>query len=216
MEEKDPGHINPSIPEALDPDIGNGALWQTDKHQFILRSADPAKKMDELLLDESTRESIINKWNGKEDDKPIDQPALFGTETPALEEIEKELPEPKPKEKQVLSRNKIKKESRVEWEEENESGPSEPDSTQKISSHGISQNKEEPLPTESKPIGKVGKRVRKVIKNVQPKQDQTLTPENTKVSTSSMDSNLSPFTFWLKSLKGSEYVHPYEDDYALD
>lgn len=27
---------------------------------------------------------------------------------------------------------------------------------------------------------------------------------------------LSPFTNWLKRLKGSEYVHPYDDDFALE
>ena len=172
--------------------------------------------MDDFLIDDSTRESVLNKWNGKKDDKLIDQPAFPDTETPASEEIEKDQPEIKPKEKPPVSRNKIKKDSRIEWDEENHLILSEKDATPNISSPGKAQNEEEPLPEESKPIGKVGKRVRKVIKNVQPKQDQDFTPEKIKVITSSMDSNLSPYTLWLKSLKGSEYVHPYEDDYGLD
>jgi hypothetical protein len=30
------------------------------------------------------------------------------------------------------------------------------------------------------------------------------------------ESSLSPFTVWVKGLLGSEYVHPYEADYAIE
>ena len=69
MEEKDPKRKSrPGIPEALDPSIGNGASWESDDHYFILKSVDPLQHLDELLLDESTRQLIIEKWNHQNGD----------------------------------------------------------------------------------------------------------------------------------------------------
>jgi hypothetical protein len=30
------------------------------------------------------------------------------------------------------------------------------------------------------------------------------------------ESSLTPFTQWLKNLRGSDYVHPYDDDFAVE
>lgn len=53
-----------------------------------------------------------------------------------------------------------------------------------------------------------GKRVKKVLKRIK--------DEESKDSSRDKQAGLSPFTAWLKGLRGSEYVHPYEDDYGLN
>jgi len=218
MEEKDPDHTpRPGVAEALDPAIGNGALWETDPHHFILRSIDPLIKLDGFLVDESTHQLIINQWNGYGEIVHDEKPLLPQTDSPSLREEDEKAPEkPKRKEKQTLSRHKIKKHKRNELEEENQDLNIEPDTTPSSSPPDIAKPKESPVKDPSKSIGKVGKRVRKVIKTVHEERDEDFIPENLGKGAASMDGNLSPFTQWLKSLRGSEYVHPYEDDYGLD
>ena len=41
----------PGLPEALNPEIGNGALWEEDPHFFNLRSPDPSKSIENFLFD---------------------------------------------------------------------------------------------------------------------------------------------------------------------
>lgn len=60
---------------------------------------------------------------------------------------------------------------------------------------------------------KPGKRIRKVADKA--KKDEARKKEERIKSRQLKESSLSDFTSWLKGLTGSEYVHPYEDDYAI-
>lgn len=61
---------------------------------------------------------------------------------------------------------------------------------------------------------KVGKRVKKVARNEADKVAKADKDIRSRFSTS-RDEQLTPFTRWLKGLKGSDYVHPYDDDFAF-
>lgn len=60
---------------------------------------------------------------------------------------------------------------------------------------------------------KAGKLIRKAAKSVKKQEESKLQPGYQEFTSS--ETTLSPYTKWLKSLAGSEYVHPYEDDFAL-
>lgn len=71
-----------------------------------------------------------------------------------------------------------------------------------------------PAVAPKKSKSKVGKRVKKVARKEAEKVEQVDREIRTRFSTS-RDEQLTPFTRWLKGLKGSEYVHPYDDDFAF-
>jgi len=62
---------------------------------------------------------------------------------------------------------------------------------------------------------KFSKRIKKVAEKVK-KEEKSSRAEKAASGMSSEETSLSPFTNWLKGLRGSEYVHPYHDDYALN
>jgi len=216
MEEKDQEHIaRPGIPEALDPALGNGALWETDPQLLHLRLADPLKKLDNLLLDEDTKQKIIRQWNGLDQDIPLESPALETPEDNTLNAGDPaEITEPKTK--PVISRNKIKKTMEIEWAEDELPPETESEDPNSPLPEEIIETREsipEEIPT---PPAKAGKRVRKVVKKARDEAEQIREKEETRPDPSSEDLQLSPYTRWLKGLRGSEYIHPYEDDYGLD
>lgn len=212
MEEKDPDHIaRPGVPEALDPALGNGSLWVTDPHDFHLKTVDPLRQLDRLLLDDLTKQKIINHWNGTNE--------LDADENSSVAIPENNHPESLDDEglKQIIARNNVENTMEVEWAEDEIAPEAE-------SEEPPSPGPEE-VPDTSEPEGeaqadpqpdKVGKRVRKLVKKA---QDELLAnaevdpPDREKVSE---DVSLSPYTRWLKGLRGSEYVHPYDDDFGLD
>ena len=61
---------------------------------------------------------------------------------------------------------------------------------------------------EKKKPPKAGKLVRKAAKAEKEKMENSEKPQ--------AEEGLSPFTQWLRGLKSSEYVHPYDDDFALN
>lgn len=213
QEENNKPFIRPGIADALDPDIGNGALWETDPHLSLLRSPDPQKKMDSLLLDESTSQLIVNTWNNPEEDVTIENSDLPQTMNTSLSiEPENEIA-PFAIEKKIFPiLEKIKEDHRIRSAEENQEIKAEPESGP-FPVHSIKEKLKESKP---KKIGKVGKRVRKVIETAKKVQETGSTQVQQEKSIGPMDVHLSPFTQWLKNLRGSEYVHPYEDDYGLD
>jgi hypothetical protein len=76
---------------------------------------------------------------------------------------------------------------------------------------------EEIVPAPLKPVKekvKASKRVRKVAQKEEEKAAKNNRLQREQFAPSS-DETLTPFTQWLKGLKGSEYVHPYEDDFAF-
>lgn len=61
---------------------------------------------------------------------------------------------------------------------------------------------------------KFSKRIKKVAEKVE-KEEKSHRVEKSVQGMTSEETSLSPFTNWLKGLRGSEYIHPYHDDYAL-
>lgn len=104
----------------------------------------------------------------------------------------------------------------VEWAEDTLTPENE--SVDQLSSPSVDyiEPKEEIRETTSNSTGKVGKRVRKVVKKAKAEAILNTAANEAKVESGSGDEPLSPYTRWLKGLRGSEYVHPYDDDYALE
>ncbi len=213
MEETTPDHIpKPGVPEALDPAIGNGALWESDPHSYMLKSVDPRIKLDGFLVDENTHQAIIDKWNGIEPLKLDELPEILQQEDPVLhkeEEVpvkskskEKNIPTTKVKESEPIARGKENEEPKPKLEQK----PTLADLA------GINSPESDP---QAKSIGKVGKRVRKVVKKASEEKARDTVADKAVGERAPAGEDLSPFTQWLKGLKGSEYVHPYEDDYGL-
>lgn len=180
MEEKKPDRsLPPGIPEALHPEIGNGAAWESNAHHFLLKTPDPSRMLTEYL---SEHPDLSNK---------------------------EDLPEYT----QAMDRTREAKVVENEESVENESASEE----QEVPTHqkDIRQESfemEKAKMEDAKPI-KAGKRVRKAAKLAQEQEETQIQSEKEEIMTSEW--TLSPYTRWLKNLSGSEYVHPYDDDFAL-
>ncbi len=210
-----PEPIKPGLPEAVNPAIGNGALWETGPHQKILRSVDNTTILDFYLLDQAARESIVLNWEAQltpslTQDKPDSmQPIIPLSARGSGMDAEK----PKRPEKKIVASAKAKT-SLPDWLENDESNlvlkkdPNNPE----ISDHPDPSQEMENSP--SPPSRVEGKRVRKAVKKAKKAAKLSLN-ETEAPKANTAESHLSPYTKWLKSLRGSEYVHPYEDDYGL-
>ena len=172
--------IKPGLEEALHPEIGNGAAWTADDHNFSLSTTDPLKAMDDQFIDEASKLKTLEEWNSQ-----------FGseekTETVSPKKNERIKPQTAP-------------DPQIEAEEEEE-----------IFGH-VESKKE--MKKKEKEALKFIKRIKKVAEKVKKEQKESRTGKTT-THMGGEESNLSPFTHWLKGLKGSEYVHPYHDDFAL-
>ncbi|MBK9981526.1 MAG: hypothetical protein IPP15_03720 [Saprospiraceae bacterium] len=212
MEEKNPDHIaRPGVPEALDPALGNASLWETNPHDFNLKAVDPLHQMDNLLLDDATKQKIINQWNGSNEKDADENTSLSLRENNNPESLYDEGPN------QIIARTNVENTMEVEWAEdeivpeaESEVPPTPipEDIHDTIEPEGEAKTNPQP--------GKVGKRVRKLVKKAYDEALAVPDPDQQDLETGSSDESLSPYTRWLKGLKGSEYVHPYDDDYGLD
>lgn len=212
MEQNHSDQKKPGLPEAIHPEIGNGALWESDPHFVNLRSVEPLNDLDKYLLDEREKDAILQSWNSAFQ-SPI-------TSLPASEESmvnpSEEMPDPltaheksKPKEKKILASARDKGQ-KPEWFEAMEGDlilKEDPNKPEEILAEQIADQEEIPVPE--------GKRVRKAAKKAQ-KEQKTRAKERLNPAPRPEEASLSPFTRWLKGLRGSEYVHPYEDDYALE
>jgi len=216
MEEKDPDHIiRPGVPEALDPSIGNGAIWESDPHDFNLKSVDPASSLDGLLIDEETRQQIIRQWNGQDVGSRVESSPIPIEDVLLTEKSEKAPEILESKAKPSASPSKPRKTKEIDWEMEHQQQEGEFEDPASSGLPPIFEPKESQEVPQPKSIGKVGKRVRKVVKKEKEKQDKIVKSETPEPEAGSMDNQLSPFTKWLKGLSGSDYVHPYEDDYGI-
>ena len=175
MKESKKNWIKPGLEEALHPEIGNGAAWIGDEHNFSLSTPDPLKALDDQFIDEASKLKTLEEWN-----------APFGNE---------EKPEPVSPKKAERIKSQIEPGDDIEEEEE------------------IFESKKERKKKE-KAENKFSKRIKKVAEKVQKDQQESRSGK-TSTHMGGEESNLSPFTHWLKGLKGSEYIHPYHDDYAL-
>lgn len=219
MKEKDQYRTRQgSLPEAIHPEIGNGAAWEADPHFLNLRKVDPSAALDHKLIDDVQRDEIIRQWNSD----------VF---PPTADEISTESPEERlPELTEEVTREKVRKERKIlasardkgqkpDWFEsiedelvlkEDPNKPSEPAVIHEVSKEEHRETQEE----ESHPVPE-GKRMLKAVKKAQKKHKSGKRESGIPDQAQADGSGLSPYTKWLKSLRGSEYVHPYEDDYAL-
>ena len=105
-----------------------------------------------------------------------------------------------------------------------------PSGTGEVPPPGVAGAAPEPAPPPAKARKKVkaGKRVRKALKALEaveseenekdtmPEEKPTTPKPLTGQSVESVDGGLSPFLSWLRTLPGSEYVHPYEEEAMSD
>jgi len=179
MEEQEKKNwIKPELEEALHPEIGNGAAWTADDHNFSLSTPDPLKALDDQFMDDASRLKTLDAWN-----------AQFNVEE-KTETISPQKP--------------------VEVKSQTESSPGTEDD-EEIFGHVESKKERK---KKEKAENKFSKRIKKVAEKVKKEQNENRTGK-TSTHMGGEESNLSPFTHWLKGLKGSEYIHPYHDDFAL-
>ena len=175
----------PLLPEALFPSIGNGLLWEDGAQEKVLRNIDPTISLDDHILDDKTRSSIVTKWiHGK--NKEEETPDTKGKKIPVVRKTEDVKPD---------------------WLEDMEKDLGEAE----VADSPVMESREEVKNQEE--IQPEGKRVKKALKTAQKaakakEAGKSIGPEKA--------SSLSPYTAWLKSLRGSEYVHPFDDDFALE
>lgn len=181
----------PGIPEALHPELGNGSLLARDRHTFLLRSPDPLKSLDSLLFEE------------------VAEPAKLVTSKPLTEDLAAEAEPAKPS-------RKPKTPARRKTPEPGDTPTGSPEPTEPLPAPVISKAKPAAEKAKAKPP-KPGKRLRKAAKAVQQqeKKEKAPSPDTKPAESKSADIPLSPFTQWLKGLSGSDYVHPYDDDFAI-
>ena len=210
MQEKDnKAPIQPGLPEALHPEIGNGTLWEADPHLINLRSVDPLLSIDQHLLDENDKSSLINEWDS--DGRPLTEPAKAAMDVKAeASQVQGEPPEGHAKKRgKKLKASPKNKSVMPEWlagAEDDLVLKEDPNNQERVENTEV----EEELPALPE-----GKRVRKAVRKAE-KALKAKRQEPVKENLKPKEADLSPYTKWLKSLKGSEYVHPFDDDYALD
>ena len=230
MEQKDPEYKRkPGLPESIHPDIGNGSLWETDPHLLNLRTVEPGNELDQFLLEESQREAILRQWKAQFLNDPATDEYIDESQS-LIQSLQPE--KQKPKEKKVLTSTRDKG-PKPEWFEAIEGDlilkedPNKPiaddadttdlaDVVDTADATDTSDTSEVIDTTEGAEIPvPEGKRVRKAAKKAQ-KEQKAKKRKHSAPPIHSEEASLSPFTRWLKGLKGSEYVHPYEDDYGLE
>lgn len=196
----------PGLPEAIHPEIGNGVSWEERLHEQLLRNPDPSKQLDSsLILDHlQLRENLVpDEISGTEETKPEPSlPASIKIEDPyhnLIHEIYEDVShEPLAADSKQDIKAKKKAKSKKEGKAKLEDNP---DLLKDI-------QEEEKSP-------QAGKLVRKAAKSVKRQEKEQIKALETKSTPPELELELSPFTRWLKGFAGSDYVHPYEDDFAL-
>ena len=269
MDEKETKHnIKPGIPEALHPEIGNGASFATHKHDFTLLSPDLTKALEDLLPEhkslttEASAQEVQRIVHSTQETAPAESKS---TETESAKDITPKdqsapLSAEKPKAKKVSKTGERKSvKAATEASSSKPAGISKPkkvrkektDQTKDVSEPAPPQLSQEP---EIKNAPKPGKRILKAAKAVKKQQEakkvaakktvakktpakktvdkkvqakkasarkvETTAPAAKKVIIQKGPArekfSLTPFTQWLKELGGADYVHPYDDDFALN
>ncbi len=214
MVEKDTGSTRKAgLEESLHPEIGNGSAWEVNPHFSSLRNVDMAKALETLL------------YNPGELQKLVDKKVQIAEET-AIEEVASlkkngKKDKPKNKKKDKKSKSPVSpddldgdKEAFLEVVTVEGEGEEEGKGKGEFNHHvELDLPKPEVIQPEEK-LPAEGKRMKKMIQAAE--EENVRQPVTLPQSESSTETTLSPFTYWLKSLRGSEYVHPYNDDYALD
>lgn len=207
MQEEQEHTLNqqPGLPEALFPGIGNGAGWELDPHNRSLRIIDPGQSFNDRLLDESDRSRALEYWQNplKSDLGDI---GSFPLEESLAAPVKAHVPREPVRVIEKIVTSSREKTAKPDWFEEMDE-----DLVLKEDPNKYAEQQTAPSPEELPAPKPEGKRVRKAVK-----QAKKEAKKRKIVSQVRNSEELSPFTKWLKGLKGSEYVHPYEDDYALE
>lgn len=197
----------PGFHEAISPVIGNGAFWESNHHDQNLRAVDPSITLDEYLIDNATIEKITASWNqqlrtGIKDIKaePVDN--LIKEDASDI------MPDlPKKAERRIVASTKPK-DPLPDWLRGDED---EILSDKPVEDNSPAESEEEIVPAPF--VKPEGKRVRKAVKKIQ--KEKKVIPSHESRKAEPDDQELSPFTRWLKTLRGSEYIHPHDDDFGL-
>lgn len=194
----------PGLPEAIHPEIGNGAAWEELTHEQLLRNPDPSKQLDHLLILDHLRlqEGLqpVDIVEAEETKPEPSIPASNKIEDPyhnLIQEIyEGDTDEQLITDSKQVTKDKKKGKSKKNGKPKQEESPDLLKDTQE----------EEKSPPADKLLRKAAKSVKRQEKEqIKAREAQLLPPEF----------ELSPFTRWLKGFAGSDYVHPYEDDFAF-
>ncbi len=213
MENKVPKRIppKPGIAEAIHPEIGNGVSWETDQHNYLLRSPDPGKDLDLKLLDSETNLAITPD---SEEIEVVTERADYVSARIQIKEpialTGDGIPE-RPDEsfiKEVDSTSPIATKGKEKSDRKKKTKTQDSDQTDGKGTVFNSEAEEDRPKTP-----KAGKLVRKAAKSIRRQEEN----ENKAIASdlTLTESTLSPYTQWLKGLRGSEYVHPYDDDFAF-
>jgi hypothetical protein len=216
MEEKKPKHTPaPGIPEALHPQIGNGAAWEKEMHEFLLRNPDASKQLEwrlhqDGILPNPTASPLLSETNVHIAESKTVDPSHLESITTGQSEIETI----------AFENHSVEAgDSSID-----ESSSSAPDQTEKVKSKskkkaaraeksGQDSDSQIEDPKTEKPQ-KAGKLIKKAAKTVKRQDAEKSLPESSEIILREI--TLSPYTNWLKNLAGSEYVHPYDEDYAFN
>ena len=217
MENKTPEHTpsKPGIAEAIHPEIGNGVSWESNRHHFLLRSPDPTKALDDLLDISEVQPVIIDPISSEQEKElPLiaaDQDAPESEAQEVIAEIRTgsghaETDET-PFEDENLSPVEVKKEkgkpARKKKDKNKEAEATAESETLETLAGDNDQSK----------LPKAGKLIRKAAKSARRKEEEDKKSATPIIALT--ESTLSPYTQWLKGLRGSDYVHPYDDDFAF-
>ena len=207
MEEPKSNHKPvPGIAEALNPEIGNGAALENEKHAFILRLPDPSIQLSEYLKQSKEElEEISNQERVSEEVNSIQTPNRKKLTTQISEEQAEDVDLSQPAAEHIPDQVIDSPPAKGSKKKKNGKSGKDVESDQlKI---------DEPSAEVGKPP-KAGKLVRKVAKSAKKQAERQKTQEIPIIE--APQPTLSPFTSWLKNLTGSDYVHPYEDDFAVE
>ena len=201
----------PGIAEAIHPGIGNGVSWETDPHPFLLRSPDPTKELDKLLLDNETNLNIISESDTS--DVEITLADHITSEINPAEDLSKSkegIP-PGPDESSLNDEYLIPPDlKREKWKTGRKIKANSQDGDKTAESELTEYHAAPDNPPKAPKAGKLVRKAAKSVRKQEEKEIKEAVPELTLT-----ESTLSPYTQWLKGLKGSEYVHPYDDDFAF-
>ena len=213
MENKVPDHIppKPGIAEAIHPEIGNGVSWETDLHPYILRSPDPTKVLENLLNDAETKSIIpASQYQPEailiESDYDSSEIITTGKLEVIEEDVRTETDDTYFQDENFVSPTPKKEKIKRDPRKKSKNPDTDPPSGEESPGQEEAGDNQPKTPKAGKLVRKAAKTVRKQEEDEQKaiKQDLTLT-----------ESTLSPYTQWLKGLRGSDYVHPYDDDFAF-
>ena len=213
MENKSPDRKppRPGIAEAIHPEIGNGVSWESNDHDFLLRTPDASKDLDAHFVDiEVTMDAgIAGDWDVSSKDKDSEIPVLIEPEPAIPSGLDDVVPEAE--KEHLAAGKKEKRKTKVKPKDEEKAQDEE---KLKVDSEELTRQVE--TNDVQHKVPKAGKLVRKAAKSIKKQAEKEI--EEQKKNTQQIaltESTLSPYTQWLKGLRGSEYVHPYDEDFAF-